>query len=330
MNIDKVTPLVSVIIPCFNSAQWLAAAIDSVLRQDVPALEIILVNDGSTDNTRDIAESYGDKIVLINQANSGVSRARREGVRQATGAYVKFLDSDDLLPDGALRVMLEVAKKFPREAIIAKAVAVGVDGRNLDDSMYSLAYSPLHLELLKKEFLLTQATQSGLWLLPRESIDHDRFFKGDVKLGEEYGFCIEIVRSGIAIRFCDSVVYRVRVHNTPTRLSRTRDETDHLKQIDLISKAVNLIKYEIDGYAQESLDVIAQLCWSRGRDCLRIGCKNAANTYFLLAKEIKPHLQPVGSTAYRFVCKAVGPSAAEKVMVGAKHILELLGVLRTA
>jgi len=300
----------------------MTAAIDSVLRQDVPVLEVIIVNDGSTDRTQEIAESYGDKVVLINQLNSGVSCARREGVRRASKDYIKFLDSDDLLPDGALRIMLEIAQKFACEAIIGQAVAIGVDERILNEEMYSLAYRPSHLEVLKKEFLLTQATQSGLWLLPRASIDHDRFFSRNVNLGEEYGFCIEIIRSGIPIRFCDSVIYHVRVHHSPSRLSRSRDESDHLKQVELIAQSIRLIKDEIEGYSQYSLDFIARLCWSRGRDCLRIDCKKAANAYFLLAKEIKPNLLPVGSVVYRFVCRVAGPVAAEKVIEGAKDMLK--------
>jgi len=312
---------ISVIVPCFNSEKWISLALESLLRQNVPKLEIIVVNDGSNDSTKEIVESYGDRVVLINQANSGVSSARREGVRQATGDYIKFLDSDDLLPDGALRNMLEVAEKYPCEAIIAKAVAIGADERSLDKSKYSLAHCPSHLELMKKEFLLTQATPSGLWLLPRNVIDYDHFFKRDIRLGEEYGFCIEIIRSGIPIRFCDRVVYIVRDHNSPTRLSSTKNEADHLKQIDLISNSIRFIKYEIDGYRQESLDFIAQLCWSRGRDCLRIGCEDAANAYFTLAKKIQPSLDPVGSIAYRTVCRIVGPVKAEKLVSRIKHVI---------
>ena len=89
-------PLVSVIIPTYNRGWVIAEAIDSVLEQDFSDYELIIVDDGSTDNTRDILQSYGNTITVIYQANKGVSAARNRGIEASSGELIAFLDSDDL------------------------------------------------------------------------------------------------------------------------------------------------------------------------------------------------------------------------------------------
>ena len=88
-------PVVSVIIPTYNRAVWLPEAIESVLRQSYPAREIIVVDDGSTDDTAQLVAQYGAAIRVFTQANHGVSSARNVGIRAAQGELVAFLDSDD-------------------------------------------------------------------------------------------------------------------------------------------------------------------------------------------------------------------------------------------
>jgi glycosyltransferase involved in cell wall biosynthesis len=86
---------VSIVIPCFDQAEYLPGAIESALAQTVPPHEIIVVNDGSTDNTSDVARGY--PVTLIEQRNRGVSAARNAGIRAATGVWVATLDADDAL-----------------------------------------------------------------------------------------------------------------------------------------------------------------------------------------------------------------------------------------
>ncbi|HSH30891.1 MAG TPA: glycosyltransferase [Thiohalobacter sp.] len=93
-------PRFSVIIPAYNSAATIAAAIDSVLAQSWPAHELIIVDDGSSDATADRILAYGDRVRYLHQPNAGVSAARNHGIRAATGDWLAFLDADDLyLPD---------------------------------------------------------------------------------------------------------------------------------------------------------------------------------------------------------------------------------------
>lgn len=88
-------PLVSVILPTYNRCQWLPQAIESVLGQTYAPLELIVVDDGSTDGTPDLLKTYGSDIRVIRQANTGVSGARNAGIRAARGELIALLDSDD-------------------------------------------------------------------------------------------------------------------------------------------------------------------------------------------------------------------------------------------
>ncbi len=115
----KINETVSVIIPTYNRAAWVFEAIDSVLSQTVAPLEIIVVDDGSTDGTRERLSFYGKRIVTVFQENRGVSAARNLGIRQSKGRFIAFLDSDDLWEKGKLACQLGFFRKNP-EALICQ------------------------------------------------------------------------------------------------------------------------------------------------------------------------------------------------------------------
>lgn len=108
MSINRgVEVSVSVIIPVFNGEKHIAEAIDSVLCQDYSPLEILVVDDGSTDNTIEIVEGYGHKVRLIKQSNRGSAAARNNGIQNARGEYIAFLDADDVWWPHKIRYQLE-------------------------------------------------------------------------------------------------------------------------------------------------------------------------------------------------------------------------------
>ena len=111
-------PLVSVIIPTYNRGWALGEAIESVLAQEYTNFELIVVNDGSTDDTRDILAGY-EGITVLEQSNQGVSAARNNGVNCSRGAFVAFLDSDDLWLPQKLSTQVDFFQKNP-EALICQ------------------------------------------------------------------------------------------------------------------------------------------------------------------------------------------------------------------
>jgi len=104
-------PLVSVIIPTFNSARWLRDTIESVLAQTHRPLEVIIGDNGSTDGTREIAASYGSRLTLVHAHERGPGAARNAGLDAARGEYVQFVDSDDLLEPWKIERQLVVLRK---------------------------------------------------------------------------------------------------------------------------------------------------------------------------------------------------------------------------
>lgn len=98
-------PLISVIIPAYNAEKWIAGTIASVLDQTLTDLEVIVVNDGSTDGTSAVAMNAGDaRVQVVNKPNEGVSTTRNVGIGKAVGTYLAFLDADDLMTPDSLEV----------------------------------------------------------------------------------------------------------------------------------------------------------------------------------------------------------------------------------
>jgi glycosyltransferase involved in cell wall biosynthesis len=100
-------PLVSVVLPAYNCGPFISDALDSVVSQNYPALEVLVVDDGSTDETCDVVARYGSAVTLIRQRNAGAAVARNEGMRRARGEYVALLDADDLWLPGKLRLQVD-------------------------------------------------------------------------------------------------------------------------------------------------------------------------------------------------------------------------------
>jgi glycosyltransferase involved in cell wall biosynthesis len=107
MSAQPRRPLVSVVIPAYNCADFIGDALDSVLDQGYPALEIIVVDDGSTDATCDVVARRGSDVTLVRQANAGAAVARNTAMARSRGEYLAFLDADDLWLPGKLRIQVD-------------------------------------------------------------------------------------------------------------------------------------------------------------------------------------------------------------------------------
>jgi len=111
-------PLVSVIIPVYNGERFLQEALESIRHQNYEPLEIIVIDDGSTDNTAKIIASYGNWIHYVHQENAGPAAARNRGLALAQGELIAFLDVDDLWPDGKLTLQVERLLHDPKLDIV--------------------------------------------------------------------------------------------------------------------------------------------------------------------------------------------------------------------
>ena len=110
--------LVSVVIPVYNSEKFLAESIESVLNQTYKQIEVIAINDGSTDNSQKILEQYSDKITIISQTNHGLAHALNVGIKKIKGKWFKWFSPDDILYPKAIEILVNEAKKLQESTII--------------------------------------------------------------------------------------------------------------------------------------------------------------------------------------------------------------------
>lgn len=179
--------LVSVVIPCYNHGQYLRQAIDSALGQSWPHMEVIVVDDGSSDDTAAVCREYGDKVQYIYVARVGLSAARNIGVQHSHGAFVIFLDADDYLFPGAAEINLFYFGYYPHVAFVSGAH----DRVNSNGELLSAAYQSGtgYLSLLQGNFI----GMEGCILYRRDLFFHFHF---DTKLKacEDYDINLKIAR----------------------------------------------------------------------------------------------------------------------------------------
>jgi glycosyltransferase involved in cell wall biosynthesis len=150
--------LVSVVIPCYNHAHYLDEAIRSVLAQTHPLLEVIVVDDGSSDNTREVVARYPG-VDYVYQENAGLADARNTGIRRSTGEYVVFLDADDRLLRQAVVANLRCFSEHPESAFVfGTATTIASDGASLPWTTEPRDDEDRYRALLRPEYIGMHAT----------------------------------------------------------------------------------------------------------------------------------------------------------------------------
>ena len=164
--------LFSVIIPVYNRPSLIQRAIDSVLKQEQANYELIVVDDGSTDGTRDVVRNYGDAVRLIEQENAGPGAARNRGIEAATGRYITFLDSDDQWFPWTLSTFAEAIRRHAEPSFIV-GTNVDVDlGGNLEEHVEGETPAPYRAHTWPDYY--TAAAQRVVWARPPSvAIDAD-------------------------------------------------------------------------------------------------------------------------------------------------------------
>jgi glycosyltransferase involved in cell wall biosynthesis len=145
--------LISVVIPCYNQAHYLGEAIESVLAQSYPYFEIVVIDDGSTDNTSEVAGRY-PRVRCIRQDNQGLSAARNIGLRHSEGEYVIFLDADDRLLPEALEAGIECLKTHPECAFTFGSYRlIASDGSFLKQRRQPVVDKDSYAALLQRNYI---------------------------------------------------------------------------------------------------------------------------------------------------------------------------------
>ena len=203
-------PLVSVIIPCYNSARYLAETIESVLAQTYPRVEIILIDDGSTDATAKIAQDY--PVNYVYQSNRGISAARNTGFLHSQGKYVLFLDHDDRLLPRGVEAGVKLLEEHPECAIaVGEHKFIGADGTEIGYSHKHAAGRDHYLRLLEHNFIETPCSA----LHRRSNLEVAGVFDERVQGAEDYELYLRIARQSPLITH-DAAVAEYRLHDANT------------------------------------------------------------------------------------------------------------------
>ena len=215
--------LISIIIPMYNAEKYIIKLLDSIKAQTYKNLEIIIVNDGSQDNSLSIVEKWqkeDNRIKVITQTNSGASKARNVGIEHATGKYISFLDADDYIEhdmyEKLYKKMLEVDVNILRANYIKEDVENGITETG---SLYTISNKKLNRDdirqiLLPYIFDDKIKAYSPLLLLKTDFVKGHFFFKENIHMMEDLLFFLDILMATDYVYFYDFACYHYILHST--------------------------------------------------------------------------------------------------------------------
>jgi len=256
------TPLVSVIIPCYNAARWVGATIESALAQTWPRCEIIVVDDGSTDDSLAVARSFETRGVrVLTQPNLGAAAARNQALRTARGEFIQYLDADDLLAPDKIALQMTVLLKEPPDILGSGEWARFTD----DPAEAKFSAYPNYRDMTGVEFLQIfyekcAMMQPGAWLASRALIDAAGAWDESLSLNDDGEYFARVMLRARGIRFCPGarVYYRSTIRGS---LSGRRDERAMQSLFRATESIVNHL-LEIDSSPRTRADVAYAWKWS--------------------------------------------------------------------
>lgn len=210
---------ITIIIPCFNTEKYVRPAIESVLAQGYENLELILVDDGSTDASATVIQSFGTAVQYFYQPNGGASAARNTGLKYVTGDWIGFLDADDLMLEGTISAYLEAMQTYPETRLFWSRLkmqyeigAIKVNHRLADDiTMHSTSVGTI---LCKSNVF----TQIGL-------------FDETLRLAEDIDWFKRAIDHAIPIHKIDKVTMICRRHDSNTTTHMRFSQMKQLFQV---------------------------------------------------------------------------------------------------
>lgn len=236
-------PLVSVVIPCYNHAQYLGTAIQSAAEQDYPCKEIIVVDDGSSDHTAEVARRFPE-VKYLHQSNAGLAAARNAGIDQSRGAYLIFLDADDVLVPGAIRCQAMLMQEHPQFAFISGGHFTSDEKLEARKEVSSEVSGQYYENLLRRNYIGMHAAV----IYRREVLDELRFDAG-LKACEDYDLYLRIAAK-----------FPVHNHREPIAVYRGHSENMSANVTLMLESALQVL----DGQKPALRNAEQQAAWRFG------------------------------------------------------------------
>ena len=239
---------VSIIVPVYNAEKYIKQCLESIISQTYENIEIIVVNDGSKDNSLNILKEYvkkSNKMKLVDKKNGGVSSARNAGLKEATGEYITFVDSDDWLEKNAIEIMLRNIKDFD---IIQSSYYINADIKFNQKENNTDDINKIKRDILMKNYITDSNTGAlrCVWgkLIKREAIKNIKF-EESIYLLEDGLFLYECMDNIKKIKFIKENLYHYRKLNDS---ACNRFNEDQLSQYDNIAKKLKKLLKEDEEY----------------------------------------------------------------------------------
>lgn len=210
--------LVSILIPVYNSQQWLAETVESALAQTWQNKEIIIVNDGSKDNSLAIAKSFESPIIkIISQENRGASAARNQALQAAQGNFIQYLDADDLLLPDKIKLQIQLLENSNSDY-----VAAGEWSRFYTKQSEALFIpQPLWADMSPIEWLICAwegnwMMHPAAWLVPRHIVEQAGSWNVSLSLNDDGEYFFRVVLASKGVKFCQGArsFYRSGIRNS--------------------------------------------------------------------------------------------------------------------
>lgn len=214
-NNCSAAPLISLIVPCYNAEHYLEAALDSIFAQDYSNFEVIVVDDGSTDNSVAMLESLSERypFQLLRQANQGVSGALNTGLRQARGVYVATPDLDDIMLPESLSVRARYLDEHPKVGMVG-ALVIYMDQEGLETKRQSMsALRQFSFDDILREAFVVGAPVS---LYRMEALRTAGFYDPEIRV-QDFQMTLRIAHAGYQVHVLPEYLTRYRRH--PNNLS---------------------------------------------------------------------------------------------------------------
>ncbi|MDP3791013.1 MAG: glycosyltransferase [Candidatus Omnitrophota bacterium] len=225
----KIEPcLVSIIIPTYNCGAYISSAIESVLSQIYPNVELIVVDDGSTDNTKEILRKYGNRIKYIYQQNKGQAAASNAGFKISTGTYVAFFDADDVLLNEKIASQVSLLDRNPDVgAAYCWYHFINKEGILLPQKGRVKKRGDITADLLEGSLF----PNSSL-LFKREALNSAGLFDESLHAAEDWDLCLRVARKGYKFDYVPEYLVKYRVHGASICDNHEKMEKNDLKFIE--------------------------------------------------------------------------------------------------